>query len=65
MTGTIEKVTRANGKAGAQVVITVPASSATTIPLGSMVITFEPNQGELDLGPEAKGNRSRVRGDQA
>lgn len=60
LTGSVDKIVRANGKPGAQVVITIPAEKGNIVPLGSVYITIESAQSELDL----KGS-GRVRGDKA
>lgn len=45
--GTVEKVTIANGKAMAQVVLTIPIALATSIPLGSVSVTMQTLQSAL------------------
>lgn len=55
--GTIAKIVRVAGKPGAQVVVSVPADKAQTIPLGDAYLSIESIQSELDLPADA-GRRS-------
>lgn len=47
MKATVEKVMRMNGKAQAQVVITIPESSTQDFPLGAVMLTVQPLQSAL------------------
>lgn len=51
--GTVEKVVRANGKADAQMTVTIPLSDAINIPLGAVRISIQTLQSAL-FGPDAE-----------
>lgn len=59
--GTVNKVTRENGKVEAVVQISIPANKSQEVPLGAVIITFEEAQQSLDLGKKPseliRGNR--------
>lgn len=50
---TVEKVVRANGKNGAQIVITIPIKNAGDVPLGNVKLSLEEIQTELEF-PSSK-----------
>lgn len=64
--GSVEKVVRQNGKSEAQVLITVPMSMITQVPLGKVNIILESEQGALFektvIRGDKRGQRSPVRG---
>lgn len=47
MKGVVEKVVRQNGKQDAQVLITIPATLVSDIPLGAVSLTIETLQSAL------------------
>ena len=66
LTGTIEKVTRMNEKSEAQMVVLIPVSVSSTVPVGKVHITIEPIQSSLledEEEEEGGGKKKAVRGD--
>ena len=50
--GIIGKVVRVNGKAEAQMIVTIPVSAASELPLGEVLITIEETQ--ISMFPKGK-----------
>lgn len=57
--GTVERVVRVNGKAEAQVLLTVPMAQIMNVPLGKVDIQLESTQGALFTGP-MRGTESNI-----
>lgn len=47
---TVASIKRIAGKPAAQVTLTIPAAIAGSFPIGEVMLTVEPAQGELELG---------------
>lgn len=48
MNGNVSKITRTNGKAFAQVTISVPSNKSGEVPMGDVIIIMEAIQSSLD-----------------
>lgn len=62
MTGTVEKVVRMNEKAEAQMVVTIPVSLSSTIPVGKVHITITAMQSDMFEEEEEDVPAKPVRG---
>lgn len=57
--GRIQKITRVNGKAEAQMIVTIPVDQSTDIPLGEVTLIIEQVQGDLFEGPAPRRGRQQ------
>lgn len=48
MNGNVSKITRTNGKAFAQVTISVPSSKSGEVPMGDVIIIMEATQSSIE-----------------